>query len=285
LTIAQVRLISRTSSKLIPFLAVAAFLAFAATFVMAQTDLPQTPDAEAKLLWPDAPALPESPAFSTSGVPIDESGLVREPTGYSGDFIPAPEEHLNLPTRRDMTILPAETAHPLTSHEKVLLGLKESVSLFSIVGWSASAGYSHLIDSSPNYGTDKAAFGERLGSAALRSVTDNLFSVALFAPLFHEDPRYYELGTGHSFFKRFLHGVERPLITKSDDGRPSANFSLLAGNLVGSALTNAYYPERNRSVSQTMETFGASIGGSALGYVLNEFLNDALAVAHLRKAD
>ncbi|MBB5340923.1 hypothetical protein [Tunturiibacter gelidoferens] len=252
---------------------------------MAQTDPLQAPDAEAKLSWPDAPALPESPAASTSGAPVGESSLAGEPTGSAGNFIPDPEEHLSLPTRRDMTILPAETAHPLTSHEKVLLGLKESVSLFSIVGWSASAGYSHLINSSPNYGTDKAAFGERLGSAALRSVTDNLFSVALFAPLLHEDPRYYELGAGHSFFKRFLHGVERPLITKSDDGRPTANFSLIAGNLVGSALTNAYYPERNRSAGQTTVTFGASMGGSALGYVVNEFLNDALAAAHIRKVD
>jgi hypothetical protein len=282
LTIAQVRLISKTSSKLVPILAV---LAFAATFVMAQTDLPQAADAEAKLLWPDALVLPEAPTPSTSGAPGDESGSAGVPTGNAGDFIPAPEEHLKLPTRRDMTILPMETAHPLTSHEKVVLGFKESASLFSIVGWSTSAGYSHLINSSPNYGTDKAAFGERLGAAALRSVTNNLFSVALFAPLLHEDPRYFELGPGHSFFKRFLHGVERPLVTKSDDGHSTANLSLLAGNLFGAALTNAYYPERNRSAGQTMVTFGASMGGSALGYVVNEFLNDALTAAHLRKAD
>jgi len=184
-----------------------------------------------------------------------------------------------------MIILPEEVAHPLTPHDKVLLGFKESATIFSILGWSTAAGYSHLVNGTPNYGTDKAAFGERLGATALRNVSENIFSVSLFAPLLHEDPRYYKLGAGHSFVKRVVYAATRPLITKTDTGGSRINVSLLAGNLLGSALTNAYYPERNRGFGQTMQTFGTSVGGSSFGFVVTEFLNDALAIAHLKKPD
>ena len=243
---------------------------------MAQSGLPDSSTVEARL------SLPDAPGFSTSATG-DESSSSNDLVGVAYPL--SMNEDISLPTRRDMTILPGETSHPLTSHQKVTLGLRESVSIFSILGWSASAGYSHLVNNSPNYGTDKAAFGERLGATALRNVSENIFSVSLFAPLMHEDPRYFELGPGHNVVKRVVYAASRSLITKTDSGHSSVNFSLLAGNMLGSALTNAYYPERNRGFGQTMQTFGTSIGGSAFGFVVTEFLNDALVAAHLKKAD
>jgi hypothetical protein len=279
LTIARRGFPSRAASRSIAVLAGFALLAFAARVAVAQIGLRQAPVAKTML------SLPATSGFSSSGAvagePGRDEGFARDGEG----FVPPPEERIKLPTRRDMTILPEEVAHALSSREKVLLGLKESVSMFSIVGWSASAGYSHLINGSPDYGTDKAAFGQRLGATAARSVTDNLFSVALFAPLLHEDPRYYELGAGDSIFKRVIYAATRPLITKTDSGHASVNFSLLAGNLFGSALTNVYYPESNRGFGQTLETFGTSVGGSAFGFVITEFLNDALTAAHLKKVN
>ncbi|NYF92124.1 hypothetical protein RBB79_20795 [Tunturiibacter empetritectus] len=227
--------------------------------------------------------LPNAPEFSSNGTSVDESSSSNELAGFVNPM--STNYDISLPTRRDMTILPGETSHPLSSHGKVVLGFKESMSIFSILGWSTSAGYSHLVDGSPNYGTDKAAFGERLGATALRNVSESIFSVSLFAPLLHEDPRYFELGPEHNVAKRVVYAASRSLITRTDGGHSSVNFSLLAGNLLGSALTNAYYPERNRGFGQTMETFGTSVGGSAFGYVVTEFLNQALVAAHLKKPE
>jgi hypothetical protein len=230
--------------------------------------------------------LPDSPGFSSSSVtPAESSNSNEGLTEYSYAFIPTPKLRVTLPTRRDMTILPGQTAPSLTDHNKVVLGLKESVTIFSVLGWASSAGYSHLTNGSPNYGTDKGAFGERLGATALRNVSENIFSVSLFAPLLHEDPRYYKMGKDNSLLKRTLYAATRPLITRTDDGRSTANFSLLAGNLFGAALTDAYYPPTNRGASQTFRTFGTSVGGSAFGFVVTEFLDDALVLAHLKKAD
>jgi len=86
-----------------------------------------------------------------------------------------------------------------------------------------------------------------------------VFSNSLFAPLFHEDPRYYVMGTGHPFFKRLVYAGTRAIITRTDSGRTTPNFSLLAGNAAGSALTIPYYPAQNTSFKEVAETFGGRL--------------------------
>jgi hypothetical protein len=183
-----------------------------------------------------------------------------------------------------MVVNPGQTVEqPMTVHDKIVGGMVNSVSLFAATGWLAAAGWEQLWNSSPNYGTDSGAFGERLGAAALRGVSEGVFSNSLFAPLFHEDPRYYVMGSGHGFFKRAIYAGTRAIITRTDSGRKTPNFSLIAGNLAGSALTIPYYPPLNTSFKEVMITFGGSIGGSALGFVVDEFIIDALVDLHLKK--
>jgi hypothetical protein len=187
-----------------------------------------------------------------------------------------------LATRSDITVYPGQTAPPLSAHEKEVMGLKQSFTLFSLIGWTASAAYTHLIDGIPNYGTDSGAFGERLGAAALRNTSQNIFGNAVFAPLFHEDPRYYKMGKGNKVYKRIAYAASRAIITRADDGHATPNYSLIAGRVFGAALSNAYYPDTNRGFSQTAQTFGTSMGGAAIGFVVTEFLDEALEIAHLK---
>jgi hypothetical protein len=182
-------------------------------------------------------------------------------------------------------ILPGEQAPALTSRDKFAMGMKSTVSPFSVVGWLSSAGWSHLTNGPPNYGTDSGAFGQRLGAAAIRSSSQNFFSTSVMANLLHEDPRYYRLGRSHSIGRRILYAATRPLVTRTDDGRRTVNLALLSGNLGGAILTNAYYPPRNHGVGETVRIFGSSIGGSAVGFGVSEFLGDALQLVHLKKAE
>ena len=182
-----------------------------------------------------------------------------------------------------MTIAPGEIADPMSVHDKVVGGLKDSVSLFSATGWLAAAGWEQLWNDSPNYGTDAGAFGQRLGAAAIRGISEGVFSDSLFAPLFHEDPRYYIMGPGHPFFKRLVYAGTRAIITRTDSGHTTPNFALIAGNAAGSALTIPYYPAMNTTFGQVAATFGGSLGGSALGFVVDEFIVDALIDLHIKK--
>jgi hypothetical protein len=187
--------------------------------------------------------------------------------------------------RLSMTIAPNEIAEPMSVNTKVVAGLKNSVSLFSLTGWIASAGWAQLTNGSPNYGTDRGAFGQRLGAAAVRNISESIFTDSLFAPVFHEDSRYYIMGRGHNVFKRAVYAATRAVVTRTDSGHTTPNLALLAGNASGSALTVAYYPAKNTTFSEVAQTFGGSVGGSAIGFVVTEFLGDAVEFVHLKKRD
>jgi hypothetical protein len=267
-------------------------LLLAATpFATAQTPLSSTPAADViaaniRFDLPDSPGAVFSNSSSSadagsadadSAKPslADDDGAQATTTG-SGSR-PKGAGHMQ------MVINPGEVAQPMTVKEKVLGGMVNSVSLYSATGWLAAAGWEQLWNSSPNYGTDSGAFGERLGAAALRGVSEGVLSNSFFAPLFHEDPRYYVMGKGHPFIKRAFYAGTRAIITRTDSGKTTPNFSLIAGNLAGSALTIPYYPPLNTSFKEVMITFGGSIGGSALGFVVDEFIVDTLIELHIKK--
>lgn len=162
------------------------------------------------------------------------------------------------------------------------MGFKDTFSLTALAGWISSAGLSQLENSAPNYGTDRGAFGERLGAAALENSTEDLFTEALMAPLLHEDARYYRMGAGHNFFVRLVYSATRPVITKTTSGRTTPNLALILGNAEGAALSNTYYPDINQGAKQTMENLGLSVGGSAIGDALAEFFDPLLYKLHVR---
>jgi len=175
-------------------------------------------------------------------------------------------------------------AQPLTPRDKVILGTKNLYSPFTIAGIFASAGYSHLVNGQPNYGTNSKAFAKRLGAAVVRDTTEDAFTDMVFAPLLHEDPRYYVEGHRHGFAHRVLYAITRPLITRTDGGHETLNGALLIGQASASALSYTYYPQINRNFHDTAATFGGSLAGSAIDDVISEFSGQFLKELHLRKS-
>lgn len=167
--------------------------------------------------------------------------------------------------------------------DKVALGLRESVTPFSMFAWSASAGWSHLIDSAPNYGVNSEAFAQRLGAAAATGTAKEIFSDAVFASLFHQDPRYYQLGRSHRFFNRAVYAGTRPVIGRTDSGRSIFNYAGVLGTGASAALAQTYYPDENVHPSQVMQSWGSGIAGSALGYLISEFGGDVIQALHIQK--
>jgi hypothetical protein len=186
-------------------------------------------------------------------------------------------------TRFQSTIAPDENPHQFTHAEKFVFGFRDSFFPFSMAGWLSSAAWGQWTNGSPNYGTDSGAFGERLGAAALRGGSMGVFSESVLANLFHEDPRYYQMGNSQPFIKRGLYAGTRIFVTRTDGGRQTVNYSLLAGNFGGALLTQTYYPKKNTTAGEIAATYGSSLGGSALGFVVSEFLGDALRLVHLQR--
>ena len=96
---------------------------------------------------------------------------------------------------------------------------------------------------------------------------------ALFPTLTREDPRYYTLGHG-GFLKRSGYALTRPLITRTDSGGSSVNFSEIIGNGAGAAISNLYYPSRERSWTKTGQKWIAQIGLDGAFNICKEFWPD-----------
>lgn len=168
-------------------------------------------------------------------------------------------------------IQPGMRAQPLGARGKMVIGIEDTYSPLNFGGMIAAAGFEQLTNGQPNYGTDRGAFGERLGAAAIRDTSQGVLTDGVFAVLLHEDPRYYVEGPRYSILHRALYAISRPLVTRKDNGRSTVNGALLLGYASASILNNAYYPSINRNVHDTIASFGGSVGGAALGFAIGEF--------------
>lgn len=229
-------------------------------------------------------SLPEAPGTASATPDFVAAGTSA--TGTLGlDETNAGKKYPRVANAHDMTISPGQTAPKQTIRDKMVGSVIDAVSPYSFGGYIISGSYTHLTNGSPNFGAGIAAYGQRVGSATARGVSQNLFYEGATASIFHEDPRYYVMGSGHPFFKRLFYAGTRPLITRTDGGRSTPNLALLTGYLGAAALTKVYYPPLNQGFNQTLQTYGGSIGGAAIGYVVSEFLSDTLQIVHLKKGE
>ena len=180
-------------------------------------------------------------------------------------------------------ILPGQRAIPLTAVDKFAYSFRDAFNFYQLLGVTLSATYSQVVDSQPHYGQDITSFGKREGAAALRNTVQTLTTDAIFSPIFHDDPRYYALGYGHCFFCRAAYAATRVVVARADNGRARLNAPLLLGYGVAAGVNNAYYPDQDTGAKASFESWGTSLGGAAIGFEANEFLDDALRIIHVRK--
>lgn len=171
-------------------------------------------------------------------------------------------------------IQPNQKALPLTAKRKLALAGWEQLQPYAFGTQILAAGWQHLLNSDPKYGTDKAGFGEKLGAATLRQGTQAVLADGAFAAIFHEDPRYYRKGSGR-FLNRVVYAVMRVIVTRTDSGRAAPNYAQLVGYAGASALTMTYYPAVSATWPKTFQGYGISLAASALGNNVHEFLPEA----------
>jgi hypothetical protein len=89
----------------------------------------------------------------------------------------------------------------------------------------------------------------------------------------HQDPRYFQKGTG-SHFSRFMWAVTSTVWCKNDNGSWGPNYSNIGGNLIGAAISNVYYPQNDRTVSDTITRGLTTSAEGIVGAEVNEFWPD-----------
>ena len=269
---------AQTPSQVAPSLFIAsapAVVTVALTPVTTATGPADALFAESSSATPDI-ALPDAPTPAAPAPQVRSASTPPDPgTPQAKHIVP----------RNDLFVPAGWRAQPMSAHNKVVAGSRDLISVENLGAMVISAGYSEITNGQPNYGTGAGAFAQRFGAAVVRETSQTAFSEIVFAPLLHEDPRYYQKGPAYNPVRRTLYAITRPLVTRSDSGSQTINGSLLLGYAAAAALTPAYYPSKNRNFSDVASTFGGSIGGAAIGFFISEFSTDVLQALHLRRND
>jgi len=176
-----------------------------------------------------------------------------------------------------------ETAQTLTTGDKIVMNLRDLYAPTHFGSAILAAGWSHINNGAPNYGTDRGAFGERLGAAELHATSERVFEKVILVPAFHIDARYYVMGSNHNIGQRGLYALSRIVVTKTDSGHNTFNAPLFIGQAGAAALNRTYYPPINRNFHDAASEFASSFTGTALGFVVDEFSDGLLRAIHMKK--
>jgi hypothetical protein len=159
--------------------------------------------------------------------------------------------------------------------EKWNLFETETFAPFTLGAGAFDAAVSLAANSTPLYGRALwPAYPERFGAAMGDIVTQNFFGDFLLASALHEDTRYIRRGREHRLLPRFFYAISRSVVTRTDAGEATFNWSNVAGTAMSAALSNAYYPPASRTASAAAVNWCANVAGAGLANLLPEFWPD-----------
>jgi hypothetical protein len=231
---------------------------------------------------PDAVVTAELPNAPDTLLPLQSSAQTpAQPTGQPADS-QAPTAPLKPARRFHRVVRPYEYAQPLSAGDKLKLSIMSRLTLGEAGATVIAAGWSQWRDSRPHFGTDRGAFGERLGALAIKQTSQSIFSYGVFAAAFHDDPRYYVIGPSQPLVRRAVDSALTLVITRKDDGRRAVNWPKFAGIAAATALTNAYYPTVDHGFGNSSKAFATSLGTSILNSEMHEFTGDAMRLLRHR---
>lgn len=182
-----------------------------------------------------------------------------------------PVELFNLLERKSI-VFPdiASSTRPLSPGQKFELFVDNSISVHTIV-WSTLGSLIGQADDSPTgYGVGGRGYPKRLGSSLAREASGEFFGTFVIASALHEDPRFfpeYNPTLKHSV----KHSLHRLFVTRNDAGGNVVNMPGLLGPLLGESLANAYWPDRNRTVGDTLFRYGLDLASRAAGNMFREY--------------
>ena len=162
---------------------------------------------------------------------------------------------------------------PLSLKDKFWLATKDSFDYSSFISAGIIAGASQANKSYPEFGQGAKGFGRYYWHAVADQAVGNYLTEAIVPAATREDPRYYTLGHG-GFLKRTGYAVSRLLITRTDSGGRTFNFSEIVGNGAGAGISNLYYPSRERTWTKTGQKWLTQIALDGFFNVVKEFWPD-----------
>ena len=162
-------------------------------------------------------------------------------------------------------------APPMMPKQKFKLALRSLIDPITFASVAGIAGAQQAYNVFPEYGGGIEGYAKRYGAAYANDFSARMLTSAVYASMFHQDPRYFYKGTG-SISSRTLYAISGAVITRDDSGRSRPNYSRLLGVFTASALSNLYYPSDKRGLSLTLTNGAVELAGHAGTNVVREFI-------------
>jgi hypothetical protein len=237
-----------------------------------QISEPQTPSGQnqsAQQPAADSTAAPSSvPGSSSSLTPAAQTDAEKTEHEKAEEQLKEQEHQRVAGVMATFNTTTNRNALPLSSGQKFQLFFKSETDPWPFVLSGIVAGLNQASDSEPQWGQGVQGYAKRFGAGYSDSFIGNFFGNAVLTSLLHEDPRYFQKGTG-SKARRFLWAASSTVWCKRDKGGWGPNYANVGGNMIGAAIARAYYPASERDVGDTISD-GLTV--SAEGIVGSEII-------------
>jgi len=162
-------------------------------------------------------------------------------------------------------------AVPLTAKQKFRLAWKSSSDPVTFLGVGVLAGVDQAGDRWSGYGQGAQGYAKRYGASYADVFSGTYIGGAILPSLLRQDPRYFYKGTGGKR-SRLLYAIGSSFICKGDNGRWQPNYSNVGGNLAAGAISNLYYPARDRrGASLVFSTALTRLAETTMANIFQEF--------------
>jgi hypothetical protein len=158
----------------------------------------------------------------------------------------------------------------MSSREKFQLFVDNSASVHSLSWAVVGAAFGQAANSPTGFEQGWDAYAKRFGASMGRSASDEFFGTFVISSALHLDPRFYP-EVNPTFTHAMKYSVQRVFIVRNDDGRDVVNWSRLIGPLMAESLANVYWPDRNRTVGDTLFRYGVDLATHAGGNMVREY--------------
>lgn len=162
---------------------------------------------------------------------------------------------------------------PISPKDKFWLATQDSFDYSSFILTGMIAGIGQAQNSVPQFRQGGAGYGRYYWHSFADQAVGNYFTEAIVPAATREDPHYYTLGHG-GFFRRTGYAVSRLVITRTDSGGRTFNFSEIIGNGAGAGVSNLYYPAAERTWTKTGQKWLTQVAIDGVFNIFKEFWPD-----------
>ena len=216
-----------------------------------QQQAPATPSTQTTATQTTAAQTAPAQGSSSSQAAADQSDAQKSEHEKAEEQLKQQEKQRVLGVMATFNTTSNRDAAPLSSGQKFKLFFKSSTDPWPFMLAGVVSGIGQADDSYAEWGQGAQGYAKRYGAAYSDAFIGNFFGNAVLPSILHEDPRYFQKGTG-SATSRFLWAAASTVWGRRDNGKWGPNYANVVGNLMGAAVARAYYPASERTVGDTI---------------------------------